>query len=106
MTDILRLSVPLGVWIAAFSAVYGLEGIVCSDLWRAAGLSPGQGRGALVAAWIAALALQLALLAVLRRRRFASSLPWVQRIATILGGVALVATAWSLLPVVTTSLCL
>jgi len=106
MTDILRISVPITVWIAAFSAVYGLEGIVCSDLWTAAGLGPGQGRIALVAAWAAAILLQVAMLIVLRRPRFASSLPWVQRLGTILGCVALVATAWSLMPVATASLCL
>lgn len=106
MTDILRISIPVSVWIAAFSAIYGLEGVICSDLWRAAGLSLGQGRGVLVAAWIAAIGLQAALLVALRRPRFASSLPWVQRVATILGYVALVATVWSLMPVVTTSLCL
>lgn len=106
MTDILRISVPITVWIAAFSSVYGLEGVICSDLWRGAGLSLGQGRGALVAAWVAAIALQVALLVALRSRRLASPHPWVQRLATILGCVALVATVWSLMPVATTSLCL
>lgn len=106
MTDILRLSVPLTVWIAAFSAVYGLEGVVCSELWTAGDLSPGLGRAVLIAAGAAALALQVVLLVLLRSPRFGSSLPWVQRTATILACVALVATAWSLLPVVTTSLCL
>ncbi|MTE01196.1 hypothetical protein GIY56_12955 [Paracoccus sp. YIM 132242] len=106
MTDILRLSLPLSVWIAAFSAVYGLEGIVCSDHWAAAGLSLGQGRAALLVAWAAAIAVQVVLLAGLRMPRFASSLPGVQRIAAILAAVALVATVWSLLPVAATSLCL
>lgn len=106
MTDIMRISIPVSVWIAAFSAIYGLEGVICSDLWTAAGLSLGQGRSALVAAWVAAIALQVVMLVILRRPRFASSLPWVQRVATILGCVALVATVWSLMPVVTTSLCL
>ena len=106
MTDILRISIPVTVWIAAFSAVYGLEGVICSDLWRAAGLSLDHGRSALVAAWVAAIALQSALLAILSRPRFASPLPWVQRLAMILGCVALAATVWSLMPMVTTSLCL
>lgn len=106
MSDILRLSLPLSVWIAAFSAVYGLEGVVCSDLWAAAGLGLAEGRAALAAAWAIAIGLQLALLAALRRPRLASALPWVQRVSTILAWVALAATAWSLMPVVTTSLCL
>lgn len=106
MTEILRIAAPLTVWIAAFSAVYGLQGIVCSDWWSSAGLNPGQARATLIAASVAAIALQAALLGVLRRPRFGSSLPWVRRVSTILGGVALVATVWSLLPVVSTSLCL
>lgn len=106
MSDILRLSLPLSVWIAAFSAVYGLEGIVCSDHWAGAGLSRGQGRAALLAVGAAAIALQAALLAGLRLPRFASTLPWVQRTGMILAWVALVSTVWSLLPVVTASLCL
>lgn len=106
MTDILRLSLPLSVWIAAFSAVYGLEGIVCSDRWAGAGLGPDQGRAALIAAWAVAIAVQAGLIVWLRTARFASTLPWVQRVGTILAWVALVATVWSLLPVVTASLCL
>ncbi|WP_299360809.1 hypothetical protein [uncultured Paracoccus sp.] len=106
MMDILRISVPITVWIAAFSAVYGLEGIVCSDLWTAAGLSLGQGRAALIASWAAAISLQVAMLVILRLPRCGSPLPWVQRLATILGFAALVATVWSLMPVATTSLCL
>ena len=106
MTDILRISIPLTVWIAAFSAVYGLQGIICSDLWRTAGLTTGQGRIALIVLGVAAVALQVAMQVLLRRPRFASPLPWVQRVATILAYVALVATLWSFLPVVSTSLCL
>ena len=106
MSDILRLSLPLSVWIAAFSAVYGLEGVVCSDLWTGAGLTLGHGRAALIAAWAIAIGLQLVLLAGLRLPRHASGLPWVQRVGTILAWVALAATVWSLMPVVTTSLCL
>ena len=104
MTDILRLSLPLSVWIAAFSVVYGLEGIVCSDRWAGAGLGPHQGRAALIVAWAVAIAVQVGL--IVWTARFASTLPWVQRVGTILAWVALVATVWSLLPVTTASLCL
>ena len=106
MTDILRISIPITVWIAAFSAVYGLEGTICSDQWTAAGFSLGQGRAALLASWAAAIVVQAALLMALRSPRFASSHVWVQRLAITLGCVALVATIWSLMPVATTSLCL
>ncbi len=106
MNDILRISIPVTVWIAAFSAVYGLEGIVCSDLWVTAGLGPASGRAALITAWVAAIALQVIFLAALHTPRFGSALPWVQRTATMLGCVALVATVWTLMPVATASLCL
>lgn len=106
MTDILRLSLPLSVWIAAFSAVYGLEGVICSGSLARAGLDPGQGRTLLLIAWAVAIAVQAALIVWLRMPRHASALPWVQRVSTILSWVALVATVWSLMPVATTSLCL
>ncbi|GGF76075.1 hypothetical protein GCM10011402_31050 [Paracoccus acridae] len=106
MKDILRLSLPLSVWIAAFSGVYGLEGVVCSDRGAGAGLGLGQGRAVLVVAWVVAIAVQVGLIFGLRTPRFASAQPWVQRVSMILACVALVATVWSLLPVVTTSLCL
>lgn len=106
MNDILRIAVPTSLWIAAFSAVYGLEGIICSGRWTAAGLNLGQGRTALIAAWAVAVALQVVLLLALRMPRFASPQPWVQRVATILSFVGLVATIWSLMPAATTSLCL
>ena len=105
MNDILRISLPLTIWIAAFSAVYGLEGIICSDLWTKAGLSLGQGRVTLIVSWAIAIVLQVVLLFSLRMPRFGSSLPWVQRTSTVLAWVALVATTWSLMPVLTASLC-
>ena len=74
--------------------------------WAGAGLSLGQGRAALMAAGAAAIGLQLALLASLRMPRFASASAWVRRTGAILAGAALVATAWSLVPVVATTLCL
>ncbi|WP_230532590.1 hypothetical protein [Microvirga roseola] len=100
MRDILRISVPLTIWLASFSAVYGLEGLVCSDRWAQAG------RGALLMAWAAAIVLQIVLLLALRSTRFASPSGFVRGVSLALAGVALVATAWTLLPVAVTSLCL
>lgn len=105
MRDILRISVPLTVWLAAFSAVYGLEGLVCSDRWSGAGLGAADGRAALLTAAIAAVALQGVLLLGLRSPRFASPSGFVQGVSLALAVVALVATAWTLLPVATISLC-
>ena len=103
MKDILRLSVPLTLWIAAFSAVYGLEGVVCSR--HGAGLAPGQGRTVLVAAWLAAVAVQAGLLFGLRTPRFASPSRFVQGLSLSLAVVALVATIWTLFPVAVVGLC-
>ncbi|MBV0891412.1 hypothetical protein KTN05_06030 [Paracoccus sp. Z118] len=106
MNDILRISVPLTVWIAAFSAVYGLQGIVCSDHWGAAGLGLSAARAALVAAWLVAIAIQLGLLLVLQTPRYASPSRWVRWVSVALGIVALISTVWTLLPVVMTSVCI
>ncbi|PWS35253.1 hypothetical protein DFH01_23405 [Falsiroseomonas bella] len=106
MRDVLRISVPLTIWLASFSAVYGLQGLVCSPRWGAAGLGLAAGRVALVAAAVAAVALQAVLLLGLRGPRLAPASGFVRGVSLALAVVALVATAWTLLPVATTSLCL
>lgn len=106
MNDILRISVPLTAWIAAFSLVYGLQGIVCSDHWGAAGLDLAAARAALVAAFLVSIAVQLALLLVLQMPRFASPSRWMRWLSVALAIVALVSTVWTLLPVVMTSVCM
>jgi hypothetical protein len=106
MTDLLRLSVPLTAWLVAFSAVYGLNGLVCSEVWADAGLGLTAGRAVMVAVWVAAVALQLVLLFSLRSPRFASHSAFVRGVSLTLAVTALVATLWTLLPIVTTSACL
>jgi hypothetical protein len=106
LTDILRISVPLTVWLAAFSAVYGLQGLVCSPRWAQAGLDLETGRWALALLAALSVALQLALLLALRRPGFAARSGFLRGLSLSLALVALVATVWTLLPVVTTSLCL
>ena len=99
MTEILRLSLPITVWITAFSAVYGLQGLTCSRHWPA-DLEP---RPILLAAWAFAVALQvLWLLAILT---IPSPSSFVQSTATALAVVALVAAAWTMMPVLATSTC-
>jgi hypothetical protein len=85
--------------------VYGLHGLVCSHRWAEAGLSLAAGRGSLVAAFAAALALQALILVALRSPRLVSNSGFVRRVSLTLAGAALVATAWTLLPVAATSLC-
>ena len=106
MTEILRIAVPLTAWLAAFSAVYGLHGLVCSERWTAAGLDLAAGHIAMTAAWATAIALQVVLLIALRSPRFASGSAFVHGVSITLAITALVATVWTLIPVVTTSACL
>lgn len=105
MSEIARISVPLTVWLTAFSAVYGLQGLVCSERWAAFGLDMGSGRAALLLAAGLAIAVQAGLLAALRRPAVASPSATVQRISVGLAAVALVAAVWTLFPVVALPLC-
>ena len=62
MIEILRLSLPITVWLTGFSAVYALQGLSCSRHWPA----DLEARPVLLAAWAIAIVLQLiALIAVL-----------------------------------------
>lgn len=107
MRDILRISVPITAWLAAFSAVYGLQGFLCSDHWGGGEWNGvAAGRVLLVAAWGAVIAIQAALLLALRSPRFASPRPFVRWVSNLLAAVALVAAVWTLFPVVATSRCL
>lgn len=99
MTDILRLSLPLTLWLVGFSSVYALQGLACSRHWPEA----LDARAALIAASVAAAVIQsFALLAV---RSLRSESVFAQRVATALALTALVATIWTVLPVVAISVC-
>ena len=106
MTDLARILIGPLAWLAAFSAVYGLHGVACSFGWAAV-----DARGfslmrlALVAAWLVAIAAQGVILACLHGRRFGSPSGFVRGVSTTTGWVGLVATVWSLFPVVATSAC-
>ncbi|TVR08704.1 MAG: hypothetical protein EA385_09385 [Salinarimonadaceae bacterium] len=105
MRDVLRVFGPFSVWFACFSAVYGLHGLVCSERWSAAGLSLWDGRLALLAACIAAVSIQVGVALMLRAPRLAASSGFTQSVSLWLGWAAVVATLWSLFPVVVTSTC-
>ncbi|WP_028035499.1 hypothetical protein [Chelativorans sp. J32] len=106
MTDILRISVPLSAWLAAFSVVYGLQGFVCSGRWTAAGRDLADGHLTLIMVWAAATALQVAFLLALRSPRFASPSPFMRRLSVTLAVAALVATLWTLFPIAVSEVCL
>ena len=105
MRDILRILIAPLVWLASFSAVYGLHGLLCA-LGAADGtsalLSP---RFALLAAYGLVLLLQGVILLGLYSSRFAAATGFVRFVSHATGWVGLVAAAWSLMPVVTTSVC-
>lgn len=105
MTDLLRLFGPITLWLASFSAIYGLNGLVCSWRWADFGLTEPQGRYALIAAWLLAVALQAAVVFVLRAPRFASPSPLVATSSFWLSVVAVVSMVWTLFPVAVTSTC-
>lgn len=105
MTDLFRLFAPITLWLASFSAVYGLNGLVCSWRWADFGLTEPQGRIALIAAWLIAIAVQTAVVFVLRAPRFVSTSPLVAQSSFWLSVVAVVSMVWTLFPVVVTSTC-
>lgn len=102
MRDILRLALPITVWLTGFSALYGLQGLACSEHWP---LAEAARRPALIAAALVLVALQAAMLLALRHPRVASAEPFVQTTALLLAITALVAAAWTALPVAVITIC-
>lgn len=106
MTDILRILIAPLVWLASFSAIYGLHGVACAygwaetDLWGIPLL-----RIVLWAAWLGAIAAQSLILAGLYSQRFASPSGFARGVSKMTGWTGLVAALWSLFPVVVTSSC-
>ena len=106
MTDVLRILLAPLVWLAAFSGVYGLQGIGCALGWTEVELlTVSLFRAMLIAAWALAILLQIGLLMVLQSERLGSPLLFVRRTSVALGWVGLVATLWTLHPVALTSTC-
>ena len=94
MIEILRLSLPMTLWVTGFSAIYALQGFACSrhwpdDLW----VRPG-----LLGAWTVAVALQVVIL--LAVHFVPSQSRFVQTVAATLALTALVAALWTLMPAV------
>lgn len=106
MTDILRILISPLVWLASFSAVYGLHGLICGHGIEGDLLGFPLQRVLMVAAYAAAILLQVMLVAGLSAPRFSSPSAFVRFVSRATAWVGLVATVWSLLPVVTTTYCL
>ncbi|MDD9739730.1 hypothetical protein PVW47_08070 [Marinovum sp. SP66] len=105
MSSLLRIALPLTLWLASFSAIYGLHGLLCSSRWALAGVDL-PGRGLLIAAAALAILLQVALILALRASVWPESNAVIRHISLGLGVVALVSTLWTLIPVVAVSHCL
>ncbi len=99
MIEILRLSLPITVWLTGFSAVYALQGLSCSRHWP----TDIDARPVLLAAWCVAIAVQaVGLMAVLYAP---SPSRFIQSTAVAIAGTALVAAVWTMMPVVVASVC-
>lgn len=104
MSDLLRLLLAPLFWLAAFSGVYGLHGLICaphSDLL--ARLDVGPAPLVLPAAWVAALAVLTGILAAIYRWPSRSDI--LQRSSIILGWTSLAAMVWTLFPVLFSPVC-
>jgi hypothetical protein len=85
------------LWLASFSAVYGLQAVTCAQGW---------GHLPVVLAWGQAIAAQAALLAGQFSRRFGMHDGAGRWASLALGVFGLVAVVWTLFPVVALEACL
>ena len=100
MIEILRLSLPISIWLTGFSVVYALQGLSCSRHWP----TDIDARPVLLAVWAVTIAVQaLCLMAVVYAP---SPSRFVQTTAVAIAGTALLAAVWTLMPVLTASVCL
>jgi hypothetical protein len=100
MTQVLRLSLPITLWLIGFCAIYGLQGLSCSRHWPPGLEDP---RAVLLAAAGLFVLMQgIVLLAVLR---VPDPSRFVQRTAAILAAVAFAAAVWTVLPALAVSVC-
>ncbi len=96
MKDLIRLFVPLVLWLASFSAIYGLQAIMCRQGWDQILLIGGFGL---------AIALQSAVLLGLASRKYGASTKFVRQSSLALGLVGMLAVLWTFAPVVFLSAC-
>lgn len=106
MRDVLRILVAPLVWLACFSALYGLHGLICGHGIDGTVFGFSLQRFLIATAYLLAIALQAALLWRLHAQRFASASPFVGFTSRATGWVGLVATVWTLFPALATTYCL
>lgn len=106
MIDILRILAGPLAWFAAFSAVYGLHGLICGHEIDGAVLGLPLPRLLMIAAFLLSTALMAGLVWVLHTSRLASASPFMTFVSRATGWVGLAATVWTLSPTVMTTYCL
>ncbi|MCQ3829750.1 hypothetical protein [Microbulbifer elongatus] len=104
MSDLLRLLIAPLVWLAAFSAVYGLQGFGCAtELNDVIFAGVPLMRAGLILVWVLTIATLVGILVWLERS--SPILEWTSRISRITAWVAIVASVWALFPVTFASIC-
>lgn len=107
MKDIIRILIGPLVWLASFSAVYGLHGLICGHGIDGTVLGVlSVPRLLLVGAYGLSILIQAGLVWALHSERFGSPSPFVRFVSRATGWVGLVSAVWALLPTVTTTYCL
>lgn len=104
MNNLLRIFVSPVAWLASFSAVYGLHGLLCA-------LDPGAiahmswSRLLMALAFGVALLLQIGLLSMLYSGRFGATTSFTRTVSRASGWTGLVATTWTLFPTLSVTVC-
>lgn len=104
MTELLRILLAPLVWLVSFSAIYGLHGLLCEIAMGSFAELPMQ-RVVLLAAFLLAVALQITILWMLYQPRFAAPAGLLRFVSRAGGWTGLVATVWTLFPIVALSTC-
>jgi hypothetical protein len=100
MTEVLRLSMSMTVWLIGFSAVYALQGLACSRHWPA----DIEARPILIVAWAVVVVLQALIMVVLLS--YPSRSRYVQTVTVALAATGIVAAIWTFMPIAAASICL
>lgn len=106
MKDLARILVAPLVWLASFSAVYGLHGLICGHGMSGSigGLSVA--RVLLAGAYILAVVVQVVIVWALHRSPMAATGNFAALASRTTAWAGLAAAIWTLLPTVTMSPCL
>lgn len=76
MKDVVRIVIAMLVWLALFSALYGLEGVGCATGWHHINVNGATlFQAAMTIAFFGALFILVAVLVACARRAFAPPLP-------------------------------